>query len=77
MTYANNCVTEAYGYFRNKFDNELKPAMEAFKAARYLYPAKVNALKPTTFDIDTIKAFPFVDFEIRATCLSSSCRGCF
>ena len=63
VTYANNCVTEAYGYFRNKFDNELKPALEAFKAAQYVCPAKVNALKPTTSDIDTIKAFPFVDSE--------------
>ena len=37
--------------------------MEAFKAARYLSPAKVNEIKPTTSDIDSLKAFPFVNSE--------------
>lgn len=63
MAYAKNCVTEAYDYFRSKFESELNSAMEAFKAARYLSPAKVNSLKPNTSDIDSIKAFPFVDSE--------------
>ena len=37
--------------------------MEAFKAARYLSPAKVNEIKPTTSDIDSLNAFPFVNSE--------------
>jgi len=33
VAYAENCVTEAYNYFRSKFDDHLKSAMEAFRAA--------------------------------------------
>lgn len=39
-TYAENCVTPAYSYFQSKFDNELKPAVEAFKAAWYVSLSK-------------------------------------
>ena len=52
LTYAENCVTPTYLYFQSKFDNELKPAVEAFKAARYVSPSKVNELKPDASDID-------------------------
>lgn len=61
VAYAENCVTEGYNYFRSKFDDDLKSAMEAFGAARYLSPAKVNAIKPIASDIDSFKAFPFRD----------------
>ena len=34
--YAKVCVDPAYMYFRAKFDHDLKPAMDAFKAAQYI-----------------------------------------
>ena len=36
--YARACVQPAYDYFRSKFDNDLKPALNSFKAARYFHP---------------------------------------
>lgn len=63
LTYAENCVTPTYLYFQSKFDNELKPAVEAFKAARYVSPSKVNELKPDASDIDSMRIFPFLDSD--------------
>ncbi len=34
------------------------------KAARYLSPSKVNELKPTAVDIDSLNAFPFLNSEV-------------
>ena len=35
LDYAKVCVTPAYGYFKAKFDQDLKPALMAFKYARF------------------------------------------
>ena len=33
MTYAKTCCVPAYAYFKEKFDNDLRPVVLAFKAA--------------------------------------------
>ena len=37
--------------FKAKFENDLKPAVLAFRAARYFSPSKVTELKPSVFII--------------------------
>ena len=66
MRYAKGCVQPAYEYFKAKFDytsGELKDT--AFRAARYFVPSKLNELKSTTTDIDSLKLFPFFDAKLR------------
>ena len=46
LHYAKSCVAPAYHYFKDTFDNDLKLAVSAFKAARYFNPSKINELKP-------------------------------
>ena len=60
---ARECVTPAYTYFKEKFDNDLKPILDAFKAACLFNHSKVNELKPAATDIDSLKSFPFLNSE--------------
>jgi len=61
VRYAKACVQPAYQYFQSKFDNDLKPALLAFKAARYFSPSKVSELKPSSADIDWLCKFTFLN----------------
>ncbi len=56
--YSKHCVKPGHDYFIAKFDGELKPAVQLFKAARYFDPCKVSELKPNCCDIDDLKSFP-------------------
>lgn len=56
-----SCVVNATSYFRDKFDNNLKLAMSAFKSARYFDPMKAHELQPSCTDIDNLKLLPFFD----------------
>ena len=38
----------------------MKIPVSAFKAARYFDPSKINELKPTLSDIDSLKVLPFI-----------------
>ena len=59
--YAKACVQPAYQYFQSKFEKDLKPALLAFKAARYFSPSKICELKPSTADTDSLRAFTFLN----------------
>ena len=61
--YVRSCVQPAYNYFKSKFDNDLKPALNCFKAARYFSPSKCSELRPTVADIDSLRVFPFLDSQ--------------
>ena len=63
LAYAKQCVTPAYTYCKAKFDNDLKPTLDAFKAAGFFSSCKVAELKPTAADIDTLKSLPFCNSE--------------
>ena len=53
----------AYDYFHLKFNSDLKPVLDAFKAACLFSPSKLHKLKPSTADIDCLKAFPFLNSQ--------------
>jgi hypothetical protein len=53
------CVKPAFDYFVSKFEHELKPVVDAFKAAQLFWPHKVNDLSPDSSSVDSLKAFPF------------------
>ena len=55
--------TAAYDYFYLKFNNDLKPILDAFKAARLFSPFKFHELKPSATDIAYLKAFPFLSSQ--------------
>lgn len=59
VAYAKNCVVGAYGYYKEKFEIDLKSMVAMFKAARYFIPSKVDELQQTPSDIEKLKAFPF------------------
>ena len=61
VEYAKACVVPAFTYFKSNFENDLKATVLAFKAARYFSPPKVNEIKPTAADIDSLRAIPFLD----------------
>lgn len=55
MAYAKAYVKEATPIF------VLKPALNAFKAARYISPAKCSEMKPTVTEIDPLQISPCLD----------------
>ena len=59
LKYVDVCVKPAYDYFKLKFDEDLKPAMKVFKAARLFSPSKINTMRPSPSDVDELSIFPF------------------
>ena len=57
------CVQPAYDYFYLKFNNDLKPVLDAFKAACLFSLFKFHELKASATDIDWFKAFPFLSSQ--------------
>ena len=58
LAYGISCVKPAFDYFISKFRHELKPTMDAFKAAQLFLPRKVNDLCPDSSSVDNLKAIP-------------------
>ena len=50
--------------FKAKFGNGLKPALLAFKAARYFSPSKVHEMKLSVTDLDSLSAFTFLNSQV-------------
>ena len=44
ITYGCNCAQPAFDYFELKFTTDLKPVVDAFRAARYFSPSKLSEL---------------------------------
>ena len=59
--YAKQCVKPGYDYFESKFEGDLKPVLLLFKAARYFDPCKAIELRPTSCDVDSLRAFRCLD----------------
>ena len=64
VEYAKSCVKPGAQYFVDKFSQELSGSVAAFRAARFFSPHKVVELKPTAAEIDSLKAFPFLNNEV-------------
>ena len=58
------CVVPVFTYFKSKFENDLKPTLLVFKAARFFSPPKVNEIKPTAADIDSLRAIPYLNTNL-------------
>ena len=71
VAYAKACVEQAYSYFQAKFDNDHKPTLLAFKAARYFSLLKVHKINPMDADLETLRAFPFLNSTQIIDCLKS------
>ena len=65
VAYSKTCVQTAFNYFKSKFDDDLKPVLLAFKAARYFSPSKVHEMKPSVTDPDSLSAFTFLNSQVR------------
>ena len=63
INYSKACVQPAYDYFHLQFNNDLKPVLDAFKAAHLFLPSKFHAIKPSAADIVCLKAFPFLNLQ--------------
>ena len=59
--YAKACVKPGLDYLKQQEQSSLKAPLAAFKAARLFCPDKINLLRPTAADIDSLLAFPFLD----------------
>jgi hypothetical protein len=63
-----------------KFGQEIKPVVDAFKAAQLLWPHKVNYLSPDSSSVESFKAFHFYQdntllnrLKAELPCYLSSC----
>ena len=63
LDYSKACVQPSYHYIYLKFNNNLKPVLDAFKAARLVLLFKFHELKPSAAVIDCLKAFPFLSSQ--------------
>ena len=54
VTYGCNCAQPAFDYFKLKFSTDLKPVVDAFRAARYISPSKLSELLKLAM-LDVIK----------------------
>ena len=61
MNYAHACIKPGYDYFKSKFDHDLLPIVNAFKAARLFLPAKITDHKPDSTTVETLRSFKFLD----------------
>ena len=55
-----------YQDFEDKFGDDLKSALLAFKCLRYFDPAKINELQPSAGDLDDLQVLPFFSSAILA-----------
>ena len=60
ILHALSCVNDGLEYFKQKFGNDSTSPLNAFRAARYMSPSKMNEMQPSASDIDTLTAIPFL-----------------
>ena len=66
VDYAKACVRPGLQYFLDKFSQDLRGSVAAFKAARLFLPQKVIELKPDAAAVDSLQAFPFFKESVLA-----------
>jgi len=70
-TYAQGCVQPGFDYFISRFRGQLSGTLAAFKAARLFLPQKIRNMQPVASEVDTLKAFPFLQDETLLTAMKS------
>ena len=66
VDYAKNCVRPGLQYFLDKFSQELRGSVAAFKTARLFLPQKVIELNPDAAAVDSLQAFLFFTAPVLA-----------
>lgn len=64
VEHGKRCVQPGIAYYFQQVSTNMKPALEAFKAARLFSPFRLNEIKPSEASLDTLIAFPFLQSEI-------------
>ena len=64
VQYGKSCVKPGLDYFLSKFNHDLSSSVSAFKAAKLFVPSKIVEMKPTAAEVDSLKAFPFLDCAV-------------
>ena len=64
VQHATRCVQPGIAYYFQQVSTNMKPALEAFKAARLFSPFRLNEINPSVASLDTLTAFPFLGSEI-------------
>ena len=59
MEYAAACVQPGLQYYADCKANSMKEPLACFKAARLFFPTKIEEMKLSTSEVDTLVAFPF------------------
>ena len=60
VEHGKRCVQPGIAYYFQQVSTNMKPALEAFKAARLFSPFRLNEIKPSVASLDTVIAFPFL-----------------
>ena len=60
VQYAASCVQPGLNYFSECKVGSFKNTLACFKAAHFFLPDKVQEMRPSNSDIDTLEAFPFL-----------------
>ena len=66
IQYAKSCVQPGVTYYFNQLATSMKGPLEAFKAARFFSPAKVQQIRPSVSALDALSVFPFLLSQIPA-----------
>ena len=66
VQHAKSCVQPGIAYYFEQVSTNMKPALEAFKAARRFSPFRLIEINPSVTAIDSLGAFPFLGTEIPA-----------
>ena len=71
VAYAVKCVQPGFAYFKEKFDGELHPLVNCFKAPRMFSPIKMSEMQVDSLDVDELASFPFLNEPAILTNLKS------
>ena len=66
LQHGKDCVQPGIAYYFQQVSTNMKPALEAFKAARLFSPFRLKEINPSVASLDSLAAFPFLRSEIPA-----------
>ena len=66
IAHAKMCIQPGIDYYTSHLAGCLHNSMMAFKAARLFSPQKVHHMQPSTIEVDTLSAFPFINANLLA-----------
>lgn len=64
VQYEKLCVKPGLDYFLAKFQQQLSSSRSAIKSAQLFNPSKIVEMRPTAAEIDSLKAFPFLNIAV-------------